>query len=65
MKQIKKNYSLEENLRDTQHNAKANQVFLKLLAKQKMGSNPFDKARTVTWNPTDKIKQGVDSSDAN
>ena len=65
MKQIMKNYSLEENLRDTQLNAKAQEVFLKLLAKQKMGSNPFDKIRSQSWNPTDKIKQGVDSSDTN
>lgn len=65
MKQKQKNYSLEDNLRDTQHNAKVNQVFLKLLAKQKMSSNPFDKVRTETWNPSGEIKQGVDSSDTN
>ena len=49
-----KQNSFEEILRDTNHKSKANEVFLKLLAKHKRPANPFDKARSQTWNPTDK-----------
>lgn len=54
------NKSMDDILRDTKHNSKAQEVFLKLLAKQKMGSNPFDKVRTETWNPSGEIKPGPD-----
>jgi len=61
MKQIKKNYSLEEILRDTKHNKKANQVFNKLLALQKKPKNPFDEVRSYTLPITKEIKPGADS----
>ena len=48
MNQIKKNYSMDDILRDTKHNSKAEQVFLKLLAKQKRPRNPFDEIRSYT-----------------
>ena len=54
------NKSMDDILRDTKHNSKAQQVFLKLLAKQKKPVNPFDKARTKTWNPSSEIKPGSD-----
>ena len=60
MNQIKKNYSLEEILRDTKHNKKANTVFLKLLAKQKKQANPFDEVRSYTLPVTKETKPGTD-----
>ena len=45
---------MDDILRDTKHNSKAHEVFLKLLAKQKKPANPFDKARSQTWNPDAK-----------
>lgn len=48
------NKSMDDILRDTLHNSKAKEVFLKLLAKQKKGRNPFDEARSQTYNPIDK-----------
>ena len=59
------NKTMDDILRDTQHNAKANQVFLKLIAKHKKQANPFDKVRSQTQNPSSEIKQGVGSSDTN
>ena len=53
---INNNKSMEHILRDTKHNSKAKEVFLKLLAKQKKPANPFDKARSQTYNPSDEIK---------
>ena len=50
-----KDKSMEEILRDTKHNSKANEVFLKLLAKQKIQrANPFDEMRSQTYYPVDK-----------
>ena len=46
--------SMDDILRDTKHNSKAQEVFLKLIAKQKIPANPFDKARSQSWNPIDK-----------
>lgn len=46
--------SMDDILRDTKHNSKAHEVFLKLLAKQKKPANPFDKVRSQTWNLDDK-----------
>jgi len=60
MNQIKKNYSLEEILRDTKHNKKAKEVFLKLLAKQKKPKNPFDEIKSYTPQSMKEIKQGAD-----
>lgn len=57
------NKSMDDILRDTQHNSKAKEVFLKLLAKQKKGRNPFDEARSQTWNPSDEIKPGEVTND--
>ena len=54
MNQEIKDKSFTDILRDTKHNSKANEVFLKLLAKQKRPANPFDKARSQTYNPVDK-----------
>jgi hypothetical protein len=59
MNQINKDISFTEILRDTKHNDKANQVFLKLLAKQKKGRNPFDEVRSETY-PAKEIKPGAD-----
>ncbi|MBT8386109.1 MAG: hypothetical protein KJO12_01745 [Ignavibacteria bacterium] len=60
MNQINKNYSLEEILRDTKHNKKAKEVFLKLYAKQKKPKNPFDEVRSYTLPITKEIKPGAD-----
>ena len=63
MKQLNNERPVFENL-DHKHRNKSETVFYKLMAKQKVKFNPFDKVRTETWNPPDKIKQGVDSSDS-
>ena len=63
MNQVKKNYSLEEILRDTKHNKKANTVFLKLLAKQKKPKNPFDELRSYTLPIIEESKLGDDIND--
>jgi hypothetical protein len=55
-----KDKSMDDILRDTKHNSKAQEVFLKLLAKQKKPANPFDKVRSKTWNPSGEIKPGPD-----
>lgn len=52
------NKSTDDILRDTKHNSKAHEVFLKLIAKQKMGRNPFDEMRSQTWNSSNEIKPG-------
>jgi hypothetical protein len=57
--------TMEEILRDTKHNKKANTVFLKLLAKQKKPKNPFDEVRSYTPPSMNETKQGVDLSDTN
>jgi len=44
------NKSIDNILRDTQHNSKAQEVFLKLLSKQKKPANAFVKVRSQTWN---------------
>jgi len=54
MKQLNNNKSMDDILRDTKHNSKAKEVFLKLLAKQKKGRNPFDEARSQIWNTVNK-----------
>ena len=54
MKQINKNNSLEEILRDTKHNKKANEVFLKLLAKQKSKRRDWSDVRAETLIPSYK-----------
>lgn len=60
MNQKIKDKSMDDILRDTQHNSIAQEVFLKLLAKQKKPANPFDKVRSETWNPSGEIKPGPD-----
>jgi hypothetical protein len=62
MNQVNNNKSFTEILRDTQHNAKANDVFLKLLAEQKRKANPFGVVRSETY-PTKEIKPGGNPSD--
>ena len=51
-----------EILRDTKHNSKANEVFLKLLAKQKRPANPFGVVRSETY-PIKETKLGADTND--
>ena len=53
---------VDENLRDTKHNKKANTVFLKLLAKQKSKrrANPWGVVRSETYPIAKEIKPGVD-----
>ncbi len=65
MKQINKNYSLEESLRDTKHNKKANTVFLKLYAKLNKPKNPFDEVRSYTPPSMKEIKPGENINDTN
>jgi len=60
-----KNKSMEEILRDTKHNKKANTVFLKLYSKLNKPKNPFDEVRSFTPQSMKEIKPGVDSSDTN
>ena len=52
--------TMDDILRDTKHNKKANTVFLKLLAKQKKPANPFDELRSYTLPITKEIKPGAD-----
>ena len=59
------NKSMDDILRDTKHNKKANTVFLKLYAKLNKPKNPFDEIRSYTPQSMKEIKQGVDSSDTN
>jgi hypothetical protein len=51
--------TMEEILRDTQHNKKLKEVFLKLLAKQKSKIRDWGVVRSETY-PTKEIKPGVD-----
>ena len=60
MNQINKKNSFEEILRDTQHNKKLKEAFLKLLVKQKKPKNPFDELRSYTLPITKEIKPGAD-----
>jgi len=52
--------TMEEILRDTKHNKKANTVFLKLYAKLNKPKNPFDEIRSYTPPSMKEIKPGVD-----
>ena len=61
--QIKKHYSMEDILRDTKHNAKANKVFLHLMAKNKMPRNPFEEFRGYSLPSTGETKPGADTND--
>ena len=56
------NKSLEENLRDTKHNKRANTVFLKLLAKQKSKNKDWSDAKTEIY-PAKEIKSGDQLND--
>ena len=51
------------NLIENKSSKKVNEVFLKLLAKQKKPANPFDRGRSQTWNPSSEIKSGADKND--
>ncbi len=51
---------MEEILRDTKHNKKANQAFNKLLARLRKPKNPFDEVRSYTLPITKEIKPGAD-----
>lgn len=64
MNQINNEKSFIDILRDTQRHSKANQVFLSLLAKQKKEANPFDEARTQSWNTENMIKAGGQINDS-
>ena len=61
MNQIKKNYSLEENLRDTKHNKKLKEIFLRLLSKQKSKHRDWSDVRAETY-PAKDIKPGADDA---
>lgn len=61
MNQIKKIYSLEEILRDTKHNKKAKEVFLRLLSKQKSKHKDWNDVRSETLPITKEIKPGADN----
>ena len=60
--EVKKDKSTEEILRDTKHNKKANEVFLKLLAKQKSKHKSWDHARAEIY-PVKEIKEGGNPND--
>ena len=62
MNHLHNNKSMVDILRDTKHNSKAQQVFLKLLAKQKKPRNPFDEIRSIT-SPINESKPGTDTND--
>ena len=55
MNQSNKNNSFAEILRDTQHNKKLKEVFLKLLAKQKSKRRDWSDVRAETL-PSDKFE---------
>ena len=57
-----KQNSFEEILRDKHHKDRANEVFLKLLAKQKRPANPFGVVRSET-HPIKDTKLGADTND--
>ena len=59
------NKSMDDILRDTKHNKKANTVFLKLYSKLNKPKNPFDEIRSYTPQSIKETKQGVDSIDKN
>ncbi len=60
MKTTNTNKSIDEILRDTQHNKKLKEVFLKLLVLQRKPKNPFDELRSYTLPITKEIKPGAD-----
>ena len=62
MNQKIKDEQFTDILRDTKHNSKAHEVFLKLLAKHKRPANPFGAVRSET-NPIKDIKLGADTND--
>jgi len=51
--------TMEEILRDTQHNKKLKEVFLSLLAKQKSKHKDWSDVRSETY-PAKEIKPGAD-----
>ena len=54
--------SMDDILRDTKHNKKAKEVFLKLLAKQKSKHKNWDDARAEIYNPANEIKsEGINN----
>ena len=59
MNQSNKKNTLEEILRDTQHNKKLKEIFLKLLAKQKSKHKDWSDVRAETY-PAKEIKPGAD-----
>ena len=50
----------EEILRDTQHNKKIKEIFLRLLAKQKSKHKDWSDVRSETSQITNDIKPGAD-----
>ena len=62
MNKINNDKSFTENLRDTKHNVKAKEVFLKLIARQKAKANPFGVFRSETF-PAKEIKPGETLND--
>ena len=62
MNQLNKDKPFTEILRDKKHKDRANEVFLKLLAKQKKPANPFGVVRSET-HPIKDTKLGADTND--
>jgi len=62
MNQANKKNSFEDMLRDKHHKDRANEVFLKLLAKHKRPANPFDKVRSHAYAPKESLP-GVSPDD--
>jgi len=62
MNQTNKDKPFTEILRDTQHNSKAHEVFLKLLAKQKSKHKDWSSVKSQTY-PIKETKLGADTND--
>jgi len=63
MKQLNNNKSVLESL-ENKSSKKANETFIKLLAKNNAKKNPFDDARTLTSPNANEIKPGGNINDS-
>lgn len=59
MNQLNNNTSVFKPMENKSSN-KANEVFIKLLAKQRRPKNPFDEVRSTTYSSVNEIKSGPD-----
>jgi len=62
MKQLNNNKSVFEPM-ENKSSKKANETFIKLLAKNNAKKNPFDEARTLTSPNANEIKPGGNPND--